>query len=102
MLSPLLYDSFERDFRTKGKPAVPTAGTVDATRDLERFSEWAAGNRGDDWIGIVLSDADRDPTFGDLAFVTLLAYPPDLTLVEKCWRQLQQALRNWFFGHYTS
>ncbi|TMT81676.1 IS630 family transposase [Haloterrigena sp. H1] len=34
----------------------------------------------------------------DLAFVTLPAYSPELNPVEECWRQLQAALSNRFFG----
>ena len=34
---------------------------------------------------------------GDLAFITLPAYSPELTPVEECWRQLQAALTNRFF-----
>jgi len=33
----------------------------------------------------------------DFAFVTFPAYSPELNPVEKCWRQLQEALRNRFF-----
>jgi transposase len=34
----------------------------------------------------------------DLAFVTLQSYSPELNPVEECWRQLQAALSNRFFG----
>ncbi len=37
----------------------------------------------------------------DLAFVTLPAYSPELNPVEACWRQLQTALSNRFFGSLT-
>jgi len=38
-----------------------------AERELERFAEWAAGDRGDDdWTGIGPEDVDREPTFDDL------------------------------------
>ncbi len=37
----------------------------------------------------------------DLAFVTLSVYSPELNPVEECWRQLQTALSNRFFGSLT-
>jgi len=38
-----------------------------AARELERFAQWAAGDRGrSEWTGIVPDDIDRDPTFEDL------------------------------------
>lgn len=56
-------------FRTRKKAAGGDGGNYrrNAARELERFAEWAAGNRGDDdWTGIVPDDVDREPTFGDL------------------------------------
>jgi hypothetical protein len=53
---------------TRGRFAVMTLGNYrqNAARELERFAEWAAGDQGDDWTGIVLDDVDREPTFEDL------------------------------------
>ena len=44
-------------------------------------------------VSAVTDLAARD----DLAFVTLLAYSPELNPVEECWRQLQNALSKRFF-----
>ena len=69
VLSTLLDDSFERYLRGKGKGRGGEGGNYrrNAARELERFVEWAAADRGDeDWAGIVPEDADRDPVFGDL------------------------------------
>ena len=67
--STSLSDSFERYLQDKGKGRSGESGNYrrNAARELERFVEWAAGERGDeDWIGIVPEDTDRDPVFGDL------------------------------------
>ncbi|WP_283402478.1 phage integrase SAM-like domain-containing protein [Halorubrum sp. DM2] len=64
-----LASSFERYLQDKGKGRGGDGGNYrrNAARELERFAEWAAGDRGrDDWPGIVPDDADREPTFGDL------------------------------------
>ena len=64
-----LGDSFERYLQDKGKGRSGDGGNYrrNAARELERFAEWAAGDRGrDDWTGIVPDDIDRDPTFEDL------------------------------------
>ena len=64
-----LDDSFERYLQDKGKGRSGDGGNYrrNASRELERFAEWAAGDRGkDDWTGIVPDDVDRDPTFEDL------------------------------------
>ena len=64
-----LRSSFDRYLQDKGKGRGGEGGNYrrNAARELERFVEWAAGERGDDdWTGIVPEDADREPTFGDL------------------------------------
>ena len=63
-----LASSFERYLQDKGKGRGGDGGNYrrNAARELERFAEWAAGDRGgDDWTGIVPADGDRDPTFED-------------------------------------
>jgi hypothetical protein len=68
-LSTPLDDSFERYLQDKGKGRGGDGGNYrrNAARELERFAEWAAGDRGDDdWTGIVPDDVDREPTFDDL------------------------------------
>ena len=65
----LLRSSFERYLQDKGKGRGGEGGNYrrNAARELDRFIEWAADERGDeDWTGIVPEDADRDPVFGDL------------------------------------
>jgi integrase len=64
-----LNDSFERYLQDKGKGRGGDGGNYrrNAARELERFVEWAASDRGDDdWTGIVPDDVDREPTFEDL------------------------------------
>jgi integrase len=64
-----LRSSFDRYLQDKGKGRGGEGGNYrrNAARELERFAEWAAGERGDeDWTGITPKDADRDPTFADL------------------------------------
>ena len=64
-----LDDSFERYLQDKGKGRGGDGGNYrrNAARELDRFAEWAAGNRGrDDWTGIAPADVDRGPTFEDL------------------------------------
>jgi len=64
-----LASSFERYLQDKGKGRGGDGGNYrrNAARELERFVEWAAGERGDeDWTGVVPEDAGRDPVFGDL------------------------------------
>ena len=64
-----LASSFERYLQDKGKGRGGDGGNYrrNAGRELERFAEWAAGDRGaGDWTGIVPDDVDRDPTFEDL------------------------------------
>ena len=64
-----LRSSFDRYLQDKGKGRGGEGGNYrrNAARELDRFAEWAAGERGDDdWTGISPEDVDRDPTFGDL------------------------------------
>jgi len=64
-----LESSFERYLQDKGKGRGGDGGNYrrNAARELNRFAEWAAGDRGDDdWTGIVSDDVDREPTFDDL------------------------------------
>ena len=64
-----LASSFERYLQDKGKGRGGDGGNYrrNAARELERFSEWAVGDRGrDDWTGIVPDDVDREPSFEDL------------------------------------
>jgi len=64
-----LSDSFERYLQDKGKDRGGDGGNYrrNAARELERFVEWTAGDRGDDdWTGIVPDGVDREPTFEDL------------------------------------
>ena len=64
-----LRSSFDRYLQDKGKGRGGEGGNYrrNAARELERFAEWAAGERGDeDWTGITPKDTDRDPTFADL------------------------------------
>jgi len=68
-LSTSLGNSFERYLQDKGKGRCGDGGNYrrNAARELERFQEWADGDRGDDtWEGIVPDTADREPTFEDL------------------------------------
>ncbi|WP_353633258.1 phage integrase SAM-like domain-containing protein (plasmid) [Halobacterium sp. NMX12-1] len=67
-LTPLT-NTFERYLQDKGKGRGGDGGNYrrNAARELQRFAEWAAGDRGgDDWTGIVPDDADREPAFSDL------------------------------------
>ena len=64
-----LRSSFDRYLQDKGKGRGGKGGNYrrNAARELERFVEWAAGERGDeDWAGITPEDVDCDPTFADL------------------------------------
>jgi integrase len=64
-----LRSSFDRYLQDKGKGRGGEGGNYrrNAARELDRFAEWAAGERGDDdWTGITPEGADRDPTFTDL------------------------------------
>jgi integrase len=64
-----LRSSFDRYLQDKGKGRGGEGGNYrrNAARELDRFAEWAAGERGDDdWTGITPEDVDRDPTFEDL------------------------------------
>jgi integrase len=64
-----LANSFERYLQDKGKGRGGDGGNYrrNAARELERFAEWAAGDRGrDDWTGVVPDGVDREPAFEDL------------------------------------
>ena len=64
-----LASSFERYLQDKGKGRGGDGGNYrrNAARELERFAEWAAGDRGrDDWTGVVPDGVDREPAFEDL------------------------------------
>ena len=64
-----LASSFERYLQDKGKGRGGDGGNYrrNAARELDRFAEWAVGDRGgDEWTGIVPVGVDRDPTFDDL------------------------------------
>ena len=63
-----LRSSFDRYLQDKGKGRGGEGGNYrrNAARELDRFAEWAAGERGDDWTGIIPEGVNRDPTFEDL------------------------------------
>src|SRR6056297_942191 len=64
-----LSGSFERYLQDKGKGRAGDGGNYrrNAARELERFAEWAAGNRGrDEWTGVIPEDSNREPAFDDL------------------------------------
>jgi len=72
-----LVETFERYLQNKGKGRGGEGGNYrrNAARELERFAEWAAGERGvEDWAGIVPGDVDREPVFGDLDERVFCAY----------------------------
>jgi len=72
-----LTDSFERYLQDKGKGRGGDSGNYrrNADRELERFAQWAAGDRGRaEWTGIVPEGVDRDPTFQDLDERVFRAY----------------------------
>ena len=64
-----LRSFFDRYLQDKGKGRGGEGGNYrrNAARELDRFAEWAAGERGDDdWTGITPETVDHDPTFADL------------------------------------
>ncbi|WP_459190795.1 tyrosine-type recombinase/integrase [Halosimplex sp. J119] len=63
-----LDETFDRYLRDKGKGRGGEGGNYrrNAARELDRFHEWAAGDRGADWDGITPADIDRGPVFADL------------------------------------
>lgn len=64
-----LTSSLSRFLQDKGKGRDGDSGHYrrNSAREIERFIEWAAGDRGpDDWTGIVPTDTDREPAFTDL------------------------------------
>jgi integrase len=68
-LSTSLSESFDRYLQDKGKGRGGGGGNYrrNVARELNRFTEWAAGERGDeDWTGIIPDGVDRDLTFEDL------------------------------------
>ena len=72
-----LTDTFERYLQDKGKGRGGKGGNYrrNAARELNRFAEWAAGDRGsDDWTGIVSDDVDREPMFEDLDEIVFREY----------------------------
>lgn len=65
-----LDTTFDRYFQDIGKGRGGDGGHYrrNSKRELERFTEWAAGDRGPgEWTGIVPQDADRAPAFNDLS-----------------------------------
>lgn len=67
-LSTSLDETFERYLQDKGKGRGGKGGNYrrNAARELQRFAEWAGGNRSrDDRTGIP-ADGDQEPTFDDL------------------------------------
>ncbi|MFC7251907.1 phage integrase SAM-like domain-containing protein [Halomicroarcula sp. GCM10025324] len=75
--STLFVDSFERYLQDTGKGRGGKGGNYrrNAARELERFAQWAAGDRGrSEWTGILTDDVDRDPTFQDLDERVFRAY----------------------------
>ena len=67
--STALDGTVDRYLQDKGKGRGGEGGNYrrNAARELDRFFEWAGGERGSDaWSGIVPDDVDRTPTFADL------------------------------------
>jgi len=72
-----ITDSIERYLQDKGKGRGGDGGNYrrNAARELERFAQWASGDRGrSKWTGIVPDYVDRDPTFQDLDERVFRAY----------------------------
>ena len=71
-----LASSFGRYLQDKGKGRGGGGGNYrrNAERELERFTTWAAGDRGDDWAGVVPNDVDEGPAFEDLDERTFREY----------------------------
>jgi hypothetical protein len=72
-----INESIERYLQDKGKGRGGDGGNYqrNAARELERFAQWAAGDRGrSEWMGIVPDDVDYDPTFQDLDERVFWAY----------------------------
>ncbi len=91
--------------------------TEDGDRYFSRFEEYVTADHARHFILALCKESEDDllivldgaPYFqasavtdlaarDDLAFVTLPTYSPELNPVEECWRQLQAALSNRFFG----
>jgi len=90
--------------------------TEDGYRFFSRFTEYVTANHAKQFIVVLCEECEdnlimvldgapylqaaavTDLAARDgLAFVTLLAYSPELNPVEECWRQLQASLSNRFF-----
>ncbi|MBX0288557.1 site-specific integrase [Halomicroarcula sp. F28] len=72
-----ITESIERYLQDKGKGRGGDGGNYrrNAARELARFAQWAAGDRGrNEWTGILPEDVDRDPTFQDLDERVFRAY----------------------------
>jgi len=85
-----LTDSFERYLQDKGKGRGGDGGNYrrNTARELERFGQWATGDRGrSEWTGIIPEDVDRDPTFQDLDERVFRAYARYLDNSEKMIRK---------------
>jgi integrase len=75
-----LARTFERYLQDKGKGRGGDGGNYrrNATRELDRFVEWASGDRGgDEWKGIAADG--EEPTFADLDERVFRAYARHLT-----------------------
>jgi integrase len=69
ILSTGLETTLDRYLQDKGKGRGGEGGNYrrNVTRELDRFFEWAAGERGgDNWTGITPPETDRNPTFEDI------------------------------------
>ena len=72
-----ITESIERYLQDTGKGRGGDGGNCrgNAAWELERFAQWAAGDRGrSEWTDIVPDGIDRDPTFGDLDERVFRAY----------------------------
>jgi integrase len=71
-----LASSFDRYLQDKGKGRGGDGGNYrrNAERELNRFTEWAAGDRGDGWDGVVPDGVKQKPAFEDLNEGTFREY----------------------------
>lgn len=79
--STTITETFDRYLQDKGKGRGGAGGNYrrNVARELQRFAEWAAGDRGaNSWSGIVPEDVDRDPTFEDIDERAFREYARDL------------------------
>lgn len=77
-----LADSLSRYLQDIGKGRDGAGGNYrrNVERELNRFLEWANGERGrDNWAGVVPDEADRPPQFGDLDERAFRGYARHLT-----------------------